>query len=470
MNVKSALSGVQQLNVPEKTGQQTGSRFPEAKAGRDGHGFARGLLFLLIVIQFFPLPWLPVIKIAPENFLFIVALFLLSMRYLSVIASSASLMILLGLMLAYAGLDQLHNFAMSTEVRFPAEHFRAAVYLALFYVACRDARHVRFFVKCLATIGAIQVIGGALVHFFGEPFTGIRAWMNMTSLRTTEDIYISKGSQLAGLYGLPHVFSYLLASFPVLAIMLFHTEKRLIWITFALIMVAGLYLNAERAALGAVLLMYLIWMIRTHQRARNLAVFGLIAVTSLAINVAVEQFAPRPTDVEESASYVHGTISDRFGKTSVGEIGGRLMWQVYGAISVIKNPLLGPSNEDYVREVLGIRSGHISELQAARAPPPHNHYVNVGLHAGVMGWLILLVWLRVLWRMHVKARRALARDKDLYLLHLGVSLALLGAMINAIFHNAGIFTPELATTSILGIYLAHTRLASTKSATPSARA
>jgi hypothetical protein len=469
MNMKSVLSSVQQLNVPEKTGQQTGSRFPEAKAGRDGHGFARGLLFLLIVIQFFPLPRLPVIKIAPENFLFIVALFLLSMRYLGVIASSASLMILLGLILTYAGLDQLHNFAMSTEVYFPAEHFRTVVYLALFYVACRDARHVRFFVKCLATIGAIQVIGGALVYFFGEPFTGIRAWMNMSSMSTV-DIYISKGSQLAGLYGLPHIFSYLLASFPVLAIMLFHTEKRLIWITFALIMVAGLYLNAERAALGAVLLMYLIWMIRTHQRARNFAVFGLISVTSLAIIVAVEQFAPHPTDVEESASYVHGSLLDRFGKSTVGEIGGRLMWQVNGAVSVIKNPLLGPSNEDYVRAVLGIRSGHISEWQVARAPPPHNHYVNVGLHAGVMGWLILLVWLRVLWRMHVNARRTLARDKDLYLLHLGVSLALLGAMINAMFHNAGIFTPELATTSILGIYLAHTRLASTKFATPPARA
>jgi hypothetical protein len=85
--------------------------------------------------------------------------------------------------------------------------------------------------------------------------------------------------------------------------------------------------------------------------------------------------------------------------------------------------------------------------------------VNIGIRAGLLGWAILAVWLWILWRTYTRVRRALAHDKTLFQMQLGVSLALLSAMLNAWFHNAGLFTPELATISVLGIFLAFTNLA-----------
>ena len=68
-------------------------------------------------------------------------------------------------------------------------------------------------------------------------------------------------------------------------------------------------------------------------------------------------------------------------------------------------------------------------------------------------------WVLVLWRVQIRVRKALRNDIELYQQHLGVSLALLGAMLNGLFHNAGVFSMELGTISILGVYLAHLNLA-----------
>ena len=59
-----------------------------------------------------------------------------------------------------------------------------------------------------------------------------------------------------------------------------------------------------------------------------------------------------------------------------------------------------------------------------------------------------------------KATTARLTDRPtLSSLHLGIGLALLAAMLNGLFHNAGVFSPELATSSLLGLLLAQSYLA-----------
>jgi hypothetical protein len=69
---------------------------------------------------------------------------------------------------------------------------------------------------------------------------------------------------LAGLYGPPHIFSYMLAAVPVLSVTMYLLERRLVWLGWMLLMLLGLFINAERAAMAAlaVCTLTLVWKTR----------------------------------------------------------------------------------------------------------------------------------------------------------------------------------------------------------------
>lgn len=411
--------------------------------------YPRRLLIALILIKFFPIPKLPILHIAPENFLFL-------MGFLYIVFSSranrktTSIISLVLLYLLFSVLDQIHNLVLGLNVAFPMEYLRAIVLLLMFFNVGMYTKDNLFLIKLLTVVGVMEVVFGSMIYFVGEPFASVRNWM-MQSATSTERISITAGSQLTGLYCLPHVFSYLVASFPMLAVVLYRIEKKKIWLIAFFILLIGLFLNAERSSMGAMFLVYGLWMLKTKGQIKNIVLLAIVGLFVMGLSKIVKDINVK---TEATASYAHGNISDRLGETSFDEVADRLMWQLYGAVSVLKHPLVGPSKEDYVREVLGKNeNSSLSKSDIDKVPPPHNHYVNMGVRTGVLGWVILAFFVRILLTTNQKMRKLTAHDTNLSLRHLGVSLALLAAMMNSIFHNAGIFTPELATIALLGLWL-----------------
>ena len=136
---------------------------------------------------------------------------------------------------------------------------------------------LRKLIKLLLVIAAVQIVFGLLIYVFGSPFADIRNWMLRVNVN---EAFISKGSQLAGLYGPPHIFSYLLAAVPVLSITMFLLERRLVWLGWMFLMLLGLFINAERAALAAVVLcsLILVWKTSRAVIATSMVVVAVVLV------------------------------------------------------------------------------------------------------------------------------------------------------------------------------------------------
>lgn len=416
---------------------------------------ARLLVSVLIIIQFFPIPPLPGLGFAPENLVFLVTGLYMMRRILRMLARDRRVMQLTLLFLSYALLRAFHNLVHGIEPVVPFEHLRITVFmLALAEVGAHEET-MRKLIKLLLVIAAIQIVFGLLVYVFGQPFAGIRNWMLRVNVN---EAFISKGSQLAGLYGPPHIFSYMLAALPVLSITMFLLERRLAWLGWMLLMLLGLFINAERAAMAALTIcaLTLVW-----KSSRALGSVLLVAIVGLSV-VGVQQvvgYLSASESQQLGSAYSHGTLGERLGETSVGEIIGRIAYSFGGVQSVLQHPLVGPSRAEYVREALGKDSSELlasDEVQGTLAS--HNHYVNIGVNAGVLGWVVALWFLNVLWRIHRISVERYRRNRAAYIRHCGISLALLAAMMNALFHNSGIFSPDLMTCCLIGLLVADYRL------------
>lgn len=415
---------------------------------------ARWLISALIIIQFFPIPPLPGLGFAPENLIFLATGLYMMRRFVQMLARDRRLMQLTLLFLSYALLRMFHNLVHSVSPVVPFEHLRIVVFiLALAHIGANDVM-LRKLIKLMLVIAAVQIVFGLLIYVFGPPFADIRNWMLRVNVN---EAFISKGSQLAGLYGPPHIFSYLLAAVPVLSITMYLLERRLVWLGWMFLMLLGLFINAERAAMGAltVCALMLVW-----KTSRALGSVLLVAVVGLGV-VGVQQVVGllSANSQQFGSALSHGTLGERLGETSADEVINRIAYSLGGVSSVLRHPLVGPSRADYVREALGKSSGELlgsGEVQEALAS--HNHYVNIGVNAGVLGWVVGVWFFLVLWRMHRISIERYRRNRPAYIRHCGITLALLAALMNAFFHNSGIFSPDLMTCFLVGLLIADYRL------------
>lgn len=416
---------------------------------------AQWLLGALIIIQFFPIPPLPGLGVAPENFIFLVTALYLLGRVLRMLSADRRVLLLVMLFLAFAVLQTFHFLVHTGSLVFPYEHIRTIVFiLALAEGGAHEVTQKKL-IKLLLIIGAIQIIFGLLNYVFGQPFTGIRNWMQQVGIN---DAQITKGSQLAGLYGPPHIFAYLLAAFPVLCLAVFLIERRLVWLGWMFLMLLGLFINAERAALAALVLCSLILIWKTNRKNRTMII---LAVVVLIVGVQqVVGYLESDGVQETGAAYVHGSLGERLGETTSAEVFGRVGYQLKAAGSVLRHPLIGPSWPQFAREARGIQSAALLSTQEIETTmASHNHYVNMGMNGGVLGWVVGIWFVRILWRMHRISVQRYAGNRSAYIRHGGIVLALLAAMINAFFHNAGLFSPELATSCLVGLLIADYRIA-----------
>jgi hypothetical protein len=416
---------------------------------------ARRLLTALIIIQFFPIPPLPGLGFAPENVIFLVTGLYMFRRFMRMLGSDRRVMQLTVLFLAYALLRTFHNLVHSIAPIVPFEHLRIAVFILAVAQVCADDVMLRKIVKLLLVIASVQIVFGLLIYVFGSPFADIRNWMLRVNVN---EAFISKGSQMAGLYGPPHIFSYLLAAVPVLSVTMYLLERRLVWLGWMFLMLLGLFINAERAAMGALTIctLMLVW-----KTSRALSSVLLVVVVGIGV-VGVQQivgFLSASEGQQVGSAYSHGTLAERLGETSAQEIIGRIGYSFGGVPSVLRHPLFGPSRAEYVREALNKDSGELlASGEVENTLASHNHYVNIGVNAGVLGWVVGLWFLLVLWRMHRISVERYRRNRPAYIRHCGITLALLAALMNAFFHNSGIFSPDLLTSCLVGLLVADYRL------------
>lgn len=417
---------------------------------------ARLLLIALILIQLFPIPPLPGLGFAPENFIFLITALYMSRRFLRLLARDRRVLQLTLLFIAYAVLRMFHNVVHSISPILPYEHLRILIFILALAQVCSDELMLRKIIKLLLVIAAVQIVFGLLIYVFGAPFSDIRNWMLRVNVY---EAFISKGSQLAGLYGPPHIFSYMLASVPVLSVSMCLLERRLLWLGWMPVMLLGLFINAERAAMAALIVctVTLVW--KTSRALSSVLLVVVIGVGAIGVQQVVGMLSAS-SDQHHGSAMAHGTLTERLGETSAGEVFARVSYALGGVYSVLQHPLVGPSRADYVREALGKDSGELlisTEVQGTLAS--HNHYVNIGVNAGVLGWVVGAWLFLVLWRMHRISVERYRPNRQAYIRHCGITLALLAALINAFFHNSGVFSPDLMTCLLIGLLIASYRLA-----------
>lgn len=425
-----------------------------ARAGGQERANPGMLAFLVVILllQFFPIPRLPGIPVAPENFVFALCLLTQWSRLTGMVRQGGRAATVVIALVTFGFLDWIHDFFQADLVGNPGRHLRAGIILLLMAHACAyPATRLRV-LKFVIVLGVVQVIFGSLVYFVGEPFITIRNWMQQSSAQFMDQM-IGEGSQIASTYGEPHIFAYLLGGFPMLALGLYFQERRWRWLLVMAVFLFGLILNAERAAAGLLLVAILVACWKSGQRVRNLTVVALLGLVFIGLQqVLVATREEGPAGVVGAAFSTQGTLSERFGSSTLEEVGARLMYQVNGIVSVIKHPVLGPTPVEYAQEVLGGGQSVLSGAIASQVLASHNHYVNAGVRAGVLGWVLMGVALVAIWRMGATVRAATARAPGV--VRLPALCAMLGlgvAMGNSVFHNAGIFSAELATIIMIGL-------------------
>ncbi|MCL4779475.1 MAG: O-antigen ligase family protein [Gammaproteobacteria bacterium] len=417
---------------------------------------ARRLLVALIIIQFFPIPPLPGLGFAPENVFFLITGLYMLRRFVQMLGKDSRVMQLTVLFLVYALLRMFHNLVHSVSPFLPFEHFRIVIFILALAQICADDIMLRKVIKLLLVIAAIQIVFGLLIYVFGSPFADIRNWMLRVNVY---EAFISKGSQLAGLYGPPHIFSYMLAAVPVLSVTMYLLERRLVWLGWMLLMLLGLFINAERAAMAALTVCTLLLVWKTSRALSSVLIVGVVGLGLVGVQQVVG-YLSASNEQQLGSAYAHGTLTERLGETSVEEVISRIGYSLGGVSSVMKHPLLGPSKADYAREALGKDSGELlagGEVKETLAS--HNHYVNIGVNAGVLGWVVAVWFFAILRRMHRISVERYRRNRPAYIRHCGITLALLAALMNAFFHNSGVFSPDLMTCLLIGLLIADYRLA-----------
>jgi hypothetical protein len=329
---------------------------------------------------------------------------------------------------------------------------KSIVMILAIAVFCSNGKYVVSTIKFFVIFATFSVVFGLLVYFVGEPFISIRQWFT-ASASTAETISIGKGSQLTGLYCIPHIFGYMMAAVPILGFTLFLAEKRFFWIACLLISSIGLLLNAERSALLMNVVAFGVAFWRQKNRFLLLVSLVLCVVVVLLIQHVFISGSQNIIHRQES-SYRAGSLSDRLKSTTIDEVIDRIKWQFHGIRTVLRHPLTGGTQTDYAHEVYAGKMSVLSQRQIKNTLSSHNHYINIGLKTGILGWIILAI---LLWRIAVMLRVDVApfdRKQNLAMIALGVKLSVTATMGNAIFHNAGLFTHEFASSTVLAFLMA----------------
>lgn len=410
--------------------------------------FAIAQLFL--VFHFIPLPKMFGMPFAPVNLIFLISgLFLfVKMHYLTNL--NRRVLFVFMLLTLFVFMEVAFNVLRAENSGFIFGKLKIIYLMFFLTVFFVEEKKLISLIKTFIVLTVISIIFGTLVYLFGEPFSNIREWL-ASSKSTTETTIIGKGSMLTGIYCIPHIFGYLLAMTPILCLSLYFAGKNIFWILCFIVCLVGLLLNAERSALLMNIFVISIFIIK---QKKSISMFFVIILTLLGFVFAQKYLFIDVNKLNNSDGHLTtGNLSERLKETEIDDVVKRLQWQFYGFMVVLKYPVLGVTSEQYNTEMKIRRLGHSSIMSTTKEVAPHNHYVNVGLKAGILGWVVMCLIFLIIFQIVLSDFSNQLSDDVLKETVFGLKLSVLAGLGNGIFHNAGLFSAELATCVSIGLLL-----------------
>jgi O-Antigen ligase len=395
---------------------------------------------------FIPLPKLPFIHIAPINLVILVLSYLLIFRLKDLVRARASVKLILFSLVIFCISDFVIN-TVASEGDPPTPPFfraiRGLVILSATVILVKSMSDLKVLVNWVLFGIIFSALVGLLVHFFGGGFQDFRNWM----LQDSDSIsgISGKGIWVSGLSGNHFTFGYLLAGGTILPLIYAALEKRMsVWFIVYFVFIVALILNAERSAAVAVFGSNLYFAYKCGIFKNKVTVIAMIV--GIILIVGMQNY--RHSENIENKNHAL-TSAERFENSD--DVFNRIMWQFHGIQSVLEYPVFGPSTNQYRNVVLG--STVTKNSLRMFIPYPHNHYINIGMHIGILGWALLLAFmLGLLATLRHSNKMAHLLNIDSTFIQ-GINIALGAAMFNALFHNAGIFFFESMTLALLAITL-----------------
>ena len=320
---------------------------------------------------------------------------------------------------------------------------RGCIFILAIIIFAAYKKNFIFAYKMILLLITLSVFWGLLIYFFGEPFQSIRL-----TILGTNSVYVQvQGSRIAGFSSSIFSFSYQLTTAVVLSFGAYLAEKKIKWLLVFSLLIIGVILNGERSS-ALMSFLAVASMLFFHFRNQFKTFIVLLLVVFLVVGAAKHFISPPGN---KSAHYE--TLLYRLGNKRQGEFLGRSLQGFAGLLSVMKNPLIGATNKQYQKEVhrLFKKYAHSRISSHEEIPAPHNHYINVGMHAGIPGMLIGLLFLLILLKIVKRTWNRKIIQSEFKTYYLAICYALLAVLGNALFHNHGIFFAETASLAVVGL-------------------
>lgn len=430
---------------------------------QDSSPFLHYLLLIIIVMEFIRLPNVPFTEFRPVYLIVYFCVLIVFFDFKKVFAISPIVIKVILLLLVYDLYRYLLAWSLDIldekliDIRTVVSSIRKFVILLLFSIACTKLSELKRVIFTISITIFISSVFGLLIHYFGEPFQGIRDWLWQSKtdyLAADYSLGRGKDDYVTGLSGTTWGFGYLMSAGPALALIYGRLSRfKWLWVVVFLLMCFALYLNGERAAFltscFAVVSLLLLW--------------RLVNIPSICIGIAIvlSIYIFKPADIQTASIYKpittqmadkNMTLLDRL-QASSSDSNDRLHWWVAGILSVIESPWVGPLRQEYIGSLFGKETEIVLNNPDRRKPFAHNSYINPGIHIGIIGWVVVLFYLAMVKNIFTQVFTAATKETQEKFIFQGVSITLLAPMLNAMFQNESIFTGEPTNVCLTGLLI-----------------
>jgi len=415
------------------------------------------IIFLsTVALLYVPVNHIPYTNVAPINIVLLLYIGYFLMHINTAInnrTNTITAIMLLFIVFSFTDLAYDYLFGHEYSKIFSQIRIVFIVYVFLHFITDMN-RYVYAYKYIIILMLVSTVFGGILIYYIGEPFQSIRDWI----VNQPKAMVLGKGYRIGGYTGGVVAFSYLVSAAPVMAFGTYLAEKKSIWLIFLGMLLVGLVLNGERAAalaavLGIGMLSYKYWRIRSHQ------IIVVAVAVSCMLTIAIVK-----TQLIDNKLTMQSTLLDRMDEGTGSEIAARFGQQAAGALTVIQNPLTGAVNKQYyeninyvMESIFGSSNSGVTVKHSYRGQQliaPHNHYVNIGMHVGVLGWVIFYFFVSLIIKVIRRFNKAVVTDMKFKIYFHANLYAFLAVAGNAIFHNNGLFFAETTSWVVLALIFA----------------
>ena len=306
------------------------------------------------------------------------------------------------------------------------------------FVSTKD-RYI-FLYKLIVVALFVSTFFSICIYFFGEPFQSIRWWaVKGNSIGMPGGTFLGKGERIAGFTRSIHAFAYQIAPAVILSFALVLEYRKQVWKFVFGVLFFGMILNGERSA--ALTAMIGILGIMYYVHGANLKKITLLFVGFFALMVT-SNYVISPNESVES--FKEETLLHRMSKKNiVQDLQSRLLQQIGGLIVVANNPLFGGTASDYNKVMQ-----KITKTNSSNIPAPHNHYINVAIKIGFVGYIIVIAFCFCIIKNVILFYRINKENKTFCY---GTIFSLLALVITGLFHNSGLFYGEVTSWVVLSL-------------------